>query len=271
MIPVDNFNQIPMLTGESGFGVSEKTLKKMLNKVSFAIGVNDQRPILNGCFIRVREDGLLLVSCDSFRVARCETNVEVVGIGGTADYRFILPGKSVNEIEKLLDNEDEEKTVKIYMSKRSAVFAFENYVFFSKLIEGEYIDFDRLIMRNQKICVTLERRELIASLERAALVTEEATKVNTATHVKLTIEGNTIKVSAISTISSLNDEISCEHEGEDIVIAFNNKFLIESLKNCDSEKVKLFLSSPHSSVNIIPADEDADNDLFMVLPVKMLE
>ena len=126
-------------------------------------------------------------------------------------------------------------------------------------------------MRNQKICVTLERRELIASLERAALVTEEATKVNTATHVKLTIEGNTIKVSAISTISSLNDEISCEHEGEDIVIAFNNKFLLESLKNCDSEKVKLFLSSPHSSVNIIPADEDADNDLFMVLPVKMLE
>ena len=270
-IPVENFNQISELTEKSGFSVSEKTLKKMFNKVSFAVGVNEQRPVLNGCFIQAKEEGLLLVGCDGFRIARCETSVEVVGIGGTADYQFILPGKSVNELEKLLDGEDEEKKVTIYMSKRSAVFVLENYTFFSKLIEGEYINFDNLINRNQKIVVVVERRDLIGSLERAALVTEETAKVNTASHVKLAIEEGVIKISAISIISSVNDEINCEHDGEDIVIAFNNKFLIECLKNCDSSLVKIYLSSPHSSINIVPADEDAENDLFMVLPVRMVE
>ena len=142
--------------------------------------------------------------------------------------------------------------------------------FFSSLIEGEYIDYDRIIIKTHRISIETDRAALISALERAALVTEERVAGSVRSHVKLEIAGNSLKISANSSTGSTFDEIFVKHEGEDIIIAFNNRYLLESLRACTGEKIKISLSTPLSSINIEPVDgEENEEDVFMLLPVKM--
>ena len=147
--------------------------------------------------------------------------------------------------------------------------------FFSRLIEGDYIDYDRIIISNHKISVKANKRELISALERAALVTEEKIAGSVRSYVKLDVAGDILKISAESTIGSTYDEVAVEHEDRDIVIAFNNRYLMDSVRACDGELVTLKMSTPLTSMNIEPCyDEDAEeksDEIFMLLPVRMKE
>ena len=151
----------------------------MMNQVSFAMGVNDQRAVLNGTFFKINDDTLMMVSCDSFKLAKCTRKTELVNknTNGNAhlDYRFIVPTKTVNELNRLICD-DEEAMMQIFVTRKHIVFLIGELTFFSRLVDGDYIDYDRIIMNNHKIKVRLNQRELIAALERAALVTEERSR-----------------------------------------------------------------------------------------------
>ena len=139
------------------------------------------------------------------------------------------------------------------------------------MIEGVYIDYDRIILDSHHTFVHTKREPLIAALERAALVTEEKVAGSTRTHVKLDIRGNTLKISANSSTGSTYDEIEIEHEGDDLLIAFNNRYLIDSLRSCTADRVKLSMTSALSSINIEPSEQGEDKELFLLLPVRMKE
>ncbi len=267
-----DFPKLPELRSQLGFQLPSPMLKKMLAKTMYAIGVNDQRPVLNGCFFRVTDDRLMLVSCDSFRLAKCAiyTNVENKNDDGERlHYSFIMPVKTVNELYKLL-SDDEDMNIRIYMMRKHMVLIIGDITFFSSLIEGEYIDFDRIIIKSHRIGIELDRAALISALERAALVTEERVAGSVRSHVKLDVSGNTLKISANSSTGSTYDEVFINHEGDDLIIAFNNRYLIDSVRACNSEKIKISLSTPLSSINIEPVDGvENEEDLFMLLPVKM--
>ena len=110
---------------------------------------------------------------------------------------------------------------------------------------------------------------MICALERAALVTEEKVAGSVRSHVKLTVSGDYLKISATSTAGSTYEELYVEHEGDDLVIAFNNRYLIDSLRACTAERVKLSMTSPLSSINIEPVEQSEDKELFLLLPVRM--
>ena len=271
----DDFPELPRLESSLGFTVQAGVLKEMFNKTMYAMGVNDQRNVLNGCYLQVEENNLLLVSCDSFKLAKCRlatTELENNNADGSdMRFKFILPVKTVNELYKLLSANEKER-VRIHMMRKHLVFYFENLVFFSRLVDGEYIDFDRIIIRQHKIYATMNRDALLSALDRAALITEERVAGSVRSHVKLQFEGGLLKILAASAAGSTYDEIEIDHEGSDLLIAFNNRFLIESVRACESEQVRFALSSPLTSVNIEPTGEDADEsreELFMLLPVRM--
>ena len=269
----EEFPELPVLQSERGFSLKAGTLREMLSKTMYAMGVNDQRPVLNGTYFEVENEKLMLVSCDSFKLAKCiiKTPVENKNADGTdLRYKFIVPVKTVNELYKLISG-DEKADVRIHMTRKHIIFYIGELVFFSRLVDGDYIDFDRIIIRQHKIHVTLDREELISALDRAALITEERVAGSVRSHVKLQLDGEVLKVLASSAAGSTYDEIEVEQEGGDLLIAFNNRFLIDSVKACECEKIRLALSSPLTSVNIEPAeggDEDCE-DLFMLLPVRM--
>jgi len=268
------FPAIPRLVTEDGFEIGQGILKNMLAKVMYAMAVNDHRPVLNGCYFRVTDGNLLVVSCDSFKLAKCSAEVAIQNRNedqSPLKFSFIIPTKTVNELYKLLED-DEETTVLIYMTRKNIVFNIGSLIFFSRLIDGVYIDFDRVIMTNHRIFATVKREPMIAALERAALVTEEKVAGSVRSHVKLLFEEGLLKISALSTQGSTYDEIEIDQEGENLLIAFKNRFLIDSLRASDAENVRISMTSAHTSINIEPAEtEEGKQELFMLLPVRMKE
>ena len=131
----------------------------------------------------------------------------------------------------------------------------------------------RILQEHSDPAHRISMPELISALERAALITEERVAGSVRSHVKLQLEGGLLKILASSAAGSTYDEIEVEHEGGDLLIAFNNRFLIDSVRACECDRVRIALSSAISSVNIEPAEGGSESceDLFMILPVRMKE
>lgn len=273
-LPGEDFPKIPRLPDDHGFVMKQAVLKKMLSKIGHAMGVNDQRPVLNGCYFRVVEDNLLLVSCDSFRLAKCAVSTDMQNInqaGSPMKFSFIMPVKTVNELHRML-TDDEQEDIRLYMTSKNIMMKLGDLSFFSCLIHGEYIDYERSIAANHKLNITLERDALLSALERAALITEERIAGAVRSHVKLQVEGDVLKISARSVAGSTYDEIPVEHEGDDLSIAFYNRYLTDALRACTADRIKISMSSPLSSIHIEPADEvDGESELFFLLPVRVKE
>lgn len=271
-----DFPAIPDLVSNRSFLVSQAVFKKMLNKVSFAMGVNDQRMVLNGTYVKTTDDSLLMVACDSFKMAKCVKRVELTNKNTNGnehlEYGFILPVKTVNELTRLL-SDDEEAIMQLYVTRKHVVFLIGDLTFFTRLVDGEYIDFNRIIVTNHKIKLTVSRQELLSALDRAALITEERIVGSVRSHVKLEIHDELLKISAVSSAGSTYDELVVDHEGENLIIAFNNRFLIDSVRASEGEKLSLCLSSPLTSMNITPVENDyeekGEEEIFMLLPVRM--
>lgn len=267
-----DFPAIPKLENDYSFVVKQCELKEMFGQTMYAMGVNDTRNILNGTFVKIVNDTITMVACDNFKLAKCERKIEIETeneVTGTFRYAFIVPVKTVNELYKLLSDDDDE-TVKIFMTRKNIVFEIGDIIFFSRLIEGEYLDYDRIIVKGHKHSINVNRDELISALERAALITEEKIAGSLRSHVKLIFEGGLLKITANSSAGSTYDEIEIEDIGENLIIGFNNRYLINSIRACDSERIKLSLSSPLSSMNIEPENKkENEEELFMLLPVRL--
>lgn len=269
----EEFPEIPDLVTEKGFVVKQALLKKMFNKVSYAMGVNEPRPVLNGCYVKTEEGKISVVACDGFKLAVCSDDCDVKQLENSSrgvEYSFIVPVKSVNELVRLL-SDDEEDEVTVYMSHRNMVVVFDHLIFFTRLITGEYVDYNRIIIKNHKISVYADRQRMLAALEKAALITEERIAGSVRSHVRVEVAEDVLKVSAVSTAGSIYDELDIEHEGDDLSIAFNNRFLIDSIRGCRSEKIKISMSSPLMSINVEPCDDESGSELFMLLPVRTRE
>ena len=271
-LPGGDFPTVPDISRDRSFIISQGLLKKMINKVSYAIGNDETRPIINGCFCHVEENRLTVVSCDTINLAKCSSSSQIENKnanGQPLDYRFVIPSKTINELVRLISDDDED-TMQVFVTRRYIVFIIGDITFFSRLIDGEYLDYNRVIVKDHKINVIVDRAEFTSALERASLVTEEKIAFTVRAHVKLNFVGDTLKVVAESTQGSTYDEIKIEHEGEDILIAFNNRYLLTGMRCCGGEKIKLSLSSALTGMNVEPVENnDEHNEFFMFLPLRM--
>lgn len=267
-----DYPAIPRLETEDGFVISQASLRSILSKTMYAMAVNDQRPVLNGCFFKITENRLLAVSCDSFKLAKCEVETEIENKnadGKELNFSFILPTKTVNELFRML-KDDERENVRIFMTRKNIVFHFKDSIFFSRLIDGIYIEYNRIILNTHRNFAHVNREMMIAALERAALVTEEKVAGSVRAHVKLEFKEGVLKISTSSTVGSTYDEIPIDQFGDDMLIAFNNRFLIDSLRACTADRVKISMTSSLTSINIEPENQkENESELFMLLPVRM--
>ena len=236
---------------------------------------DQQRHILNGAFLKIEDDNITAVACDSFKIAKCRrrtglTNKNTNG-NEHLDYKFIVPTKTVNELIRLLDD-DPEAVTQLYVTRKHIVCIIGDITFFSMLVDGEYLDYNRLISANHIIKAKVDRVELLGALERAALITEEKVERSVRAHVKVELWGDLLKITAISPIGSTYDELAVGHEGNDITIAFNNRFLMDTVRSCTADEIVLEITSPLNGMNIVPTDNDYEEtgveEVFMLLPVR---
>ena len=169
----------------------------------------------------------------------------------------------------------------IAFGRKHVIFHMGESLFFSRLIDGEYIDYNSVIPKSNEIKVELDRRDLLESLERVSLVTDDKSVGQIRGYVKCVFEEGLLKVSSSSSVSSVSDELDIVKTGNDITIAFNCKYLLDALRAISDDRVKLSLATPLMSVLIEPAEkkeegseeqkEDEGRFLYMVCPVKMKE
>jgi len=261
----------PDLEGEWGFVMEQSILKTMINHTSHSISVSDSNhPELCGAYLNIKGDDLTMVSCDTFTLSKCVYKAHI-NADMPSELSLIIPGKSVAELNKIL-SDDEEELMTIKPAKKHVVFVLGDLIFFSRLIDMKYIDYDRIIQKDMPIKATVDRTELLYCLERASLSSEKKSASSARSSVKLNFVGNTIKISSVSLAGQITDEITCTHEGEDIEIGFACRYLLDIMRALDCEKVVLNLKAPRVSMNVCPADKDEKKDQFyLVMPVKITD
>jgi DNA polymerase III subunit beta len=237
-LPAEDF---PLVQEAASFGpvfsVPQKTLKDLLNQVSFAMAVHDIRYYLNGILFVAEGKQLSLVATDGHRLAFANATLDVE----VPRQEVILPRKTVLEMQRLLS--DAEGAIEMQFASNQAKFSFGGMEFVTKLVEGKFPDYNRVIPKNHKNSVTLGRAPLLASLQRTAILTSEKFK-----GVRLNIEPGTLRVASNNAEQEeAVDELDIDYGGDAIEIGFNVTYLIDALANMSQEMVKLELADANSS------------------------
>ena len=266
-----DFPNLPDLVTERGFVVSSDVLRKMISKVSHSIAEGDNRPMLCGAYFKINDGTMDVVSCDGYTLSKCKIkcNLSSLALDGALDYSFIIPGHALGELSKvLLDGDDE--PVDFYLSRKHAIVRKNTTIFFTRVIDSEYIDYTRIIPHDNDIIVKVDRETLLSGLERANLIAEEKIQGSGKSYVKLIIEDQTFTLTSSSINGGVNDEMDCVHEGGDIEIGFNCRYLINSVRVAEGENITITLKGPNQALTIQPTEPDEEFEYFyLVLPVRM--
>ena len=267
----DEFPVLPELTTDQGFEISGSVLRKMIGKVSHSIAEQDIRPMLRGAFFKFEENKLEVVSCDSYTLSKCDIvcDIEYFGIS-EHKHSLIIPGHALAEMVKIIG--DTEEKVSVYLTRKHAIIDSGDIIFFTRTIDSEYIDYNRIIPKDNDIFVTVERERLLMGLERANIIAEEKIQGSGKSYVKIKTEDQFLTLTSSSVHGKVYDEMDCVHEGGELEIGFNCRYLINSVKVSEGEKLYLTMKSPTQAITIEPAEKDEEfNYFYMILPVRMNE
>lgn len=258
-LPAEDF---PLVQEATTFGpifsVPQKTLKALLSQVSFSMAVHDIRYYLNGILFVAEGKKLNLVATDGHRLAfaSAELDAEV-----PHKQEVILPRKTVLELQRLLSDKD--GMIEIQFASNQARFHLERMEFVTKLVEGKFPDYNRVIPRQHPNVLLLSRTALLTALQRAAIMTSDKFK-----GVRLNLERGTLRVAANNADQEeAFDELDIEYEGQNIEIGFNVTYLIDALTNMSQDMVRLELADNNSAVLItIPEQEHFK---YVVMPMRI--
>ena len=268
----EDFPNLPDLISDRGFEVSSATFKKVIGKVSHSIAVQDNRAMLMGAYFKINNGGMEVVSCDSFSLSKCNISCEVNSVtdaNGSVDYSFIMPGHALAELSKILPDDEEYKCV-FYLSRKHAIIKCDDIVFFTRTIDSDYIDYNRIIPKENDIFITVNRERMLSGLERNNIIAEEKIQGSGRSYVKIKAEEDFLVLSSSSVNGKVFDEMDCVHEGNDIEIGFNCRYLINSIKAAEGEEIIISFKSPTQAITIEAKEPKEDfSYLYMVLPVRM--
>ena len=261
-MPSDDF---PLVQEAADFGpafsVPQKALKGLINQVHFAMAVHDIRYYLNGILFVAEGKSLTLVATDGHRLALAQATLAAE----IPKQEVILPRKTVLELQRLLRDEKDgdEGLIEMRFAGNQAKFSFSGMEFVTKLVEGKFPDYNRVIPKNHKNIITLGRAPLLASLQRAAILTSEKFK-----GVRVNIEPGTLRIaSSNAEQEEAKEELEIDYGGDSIEIGFNVTYLIDALSNMNVEMIRLELQDTNSSA-LITVPEQAGFK-YVVMPMRI--
>lgn len=255
-ISSEEYPLIPELTRGERFEFSEKLLKSMIGQTLYAVAPDDRRPALMGTKFDIRDGFLYLVSVDGIRIALRKEVLQ------SEEFDFIVPAKTLNELLRLL-SEDEEKMAYISIDRNQCIFKIDKYTVFSRLLEGDFFDYDKIISAPSNVDAVINVRELTEAVDRTLLLITEKYK----SPVDLTFKDNTLRVFCETLIGKVDQTIPVEYSGEEFNISFSSRYMLDALKNCDCDKVKFsFVTNSLQALKITPLE--GDSFLFLVSPVR---
>ncbi len=252
-----DYPEIPKIEDGVSFPLSQPVLKSMIRQTIFAVAApNDPRPIYTGTRFEITNDALRLISVDGYRLAM---RSEAMRNEETAE--FVIPGKMLGEILKLL--KDEDKTCHLIVGRRHIIFEIDGYAVISRLLDGEFMAYDRIISPEVTSTITVNTRAFMDAVDRVSLVINDRLK----SPLVCAFKNNSIAISCTTPLGSANDCLEATIEGEEEEMGFNSRFLLDALKNSETDEVRIELNGALKPMKILPKEGDAF--LFLVLPVRL--
>lgn len=254
----EEYPVLPKLSEEQMFQLPQNILKNMIHQTVFAVSTQETRPVLTGVNFEAEDGVLTCTATDSHRLAMRKVPFET-----TSDdlifSNIVVPGKSLNELNKILTDTDD--PVDVVITDTQVLFKLKNLLFYSRLLDGNYPVTKTMIPEQSKTDLELPRKELLATLERAFLLSKEIK--NHVVHLRI-LENNEIEIMSVSSeIGKVKEKVTCEKvKGEEIRISFNGKNLIDALKVIDSDHVYIRFTGAMSPFTLQPTDTDQMLHLF---------
>ena len=257
----ENFPRIPEIdeTTSEKIVIPQKMLKGMINHTFFAISKDNSRPVLTGSNLVSDGSTLSMVSIDGFRMA---INKEDMG----ADFpkiNYIVPGKALGEMRNIL-SDDKDAEIILYTSMQNLLFDIGNVRMVSRLIEGNFINFDSIIAKNPKTVITVNRKDFLNAVDRAALII--MTDDRKCPVRLLTSNASELTVSAVSAQGNLQENIEVKVEGDLIDVDFNSRYILDVLKNIDDETIRVEVNGGQGPCIIKPLE--GENYIYLILPIR---
>ncbi len=250
----DEYPSLPSITKNNGISIPSSTLKEMIRQTIFAISADEIRPILTGVLMEIDGESVTMVALDGFRMA-----VKYGKILSDETIKIVIPGKTLTELGKILD--DSEDAVNIFVSKNQILFQFRDTIITSRLLEGEFINYNQLIPEEYKILVRIETEKLLDGCERAALFARDSNNT-----IRFEICDDIMNIRSNSESGDVHEELNIVKEGEDIEIAFNPRYVIEALKAINDDEIIIEFTT-NVSPSIIRSTNDSDF-IYLILPVR---
>ncbi|MGN0363396.1 MAG: DNA polymerase III subunit beta [Bilifractor sp.] len=253
----DDFAYLPEFERNDFISISQFSLKEIIRQTIFSIAVNENNKLMTGELFEIRNNVLKVVSLDGHRIA-----IRNLALSGSCpDLKAVVPGKTLNEISKILSGEMDDM-VNIYFAENYMLFEFDQTIVLSRLIDGEYFRIDQMLSSDYETKITINRQEFMNCIDRATLLVRESDKMP----VIIDVEDGQMKLQIDSSIGSMNEEIDVEKTGKDIIIGFNPKFLLDALRVIDDENISIYFVNAKAPCFI---KDDKESYIYLILPVNI--
>ena len=252
-----DFPELPNTGAEETLTIKTGVLRDMIDRTLYAVSQDEKKPAHTGELFEITPDKLTVVALDGYRLAIVERPVEAI-----KEIRIIVPSKTMNEVSHLLANDDEE-TVHISANRRYVVFTTNGYTIMSRLIEGEFLNYESVIPKESRTKVVIDCKSFIDTLERASLIITDRLK----NPLRINFAPDKVTVRCQTPLGKVVDEFTPESmEGDSMEIGFNNRYLLDALRYSKCEKLRLEINGPLSPVKVLPVE--GEDFIYLVLPVR---
>lgn len=251
----EDFSYLPIIERNDCITISQFTLKEVIRQTIFSIAANENNKLMTGELFEIKNNTLKVVSLDGHRIA-----IRKIELNETyEDKKVVVPGKTLNEISKILSGETNDK-VNIFFTENHIMFEFDQTTVVSRLIDGEYFRIDQMLSSDYETKVQINKRGFLSCIDRATLLVKEGDKKP----IIINIEDNSMQLRIDSSMGSMKEDIDISKEGKDIMIGFNPKFLIDALRVIDDETISIYLVNPKAPCFI---KNDEESYIYLILPV----
>lgn len=251
----DDFSYLPSIEREDSVIVSQFTLKEVVRQTIFSIADNDNNKLMTGELFDINGSEMKVVSLDGHRISIRKIDLK----NEYAPKKVVVPGKTLNEVSKILSGEAD-KDVNMFFTSKHIVFEFDNTTVVSRLIEGEYFKIDQMLSSDYETKVRINKKEFLSCISRSTLLIKEGDKKP----IIIDITDGSMNLKMNSIVGSMNEDIDIEKSGKDMMIGFNPKFLIDALRVIDDEEIDIYLVNPKAPCFIKDAEEKY---IYLILPV----
>lgn len=258
-LSADDYPDLPEVEDQYSIRIQQKILRSMIAETGFAVSTDEVRPIHTGSLFEISETGLTMVSVDGFRLALRREPLETVS-GGS--FSFVAPGTALSEVEKICD--DIEDDAVITLGSRHLLFEIGDNQLICRRLEGEFLDYKAAIPRSNPIAVTADTKALIQSIDRVSMFISEKQK----SPIQCLFGDGRVTISTKTALGDGKDICPITGDGKELKIGFNNRYLMDALKNAPADTVRIELNTGISPCVILPANGE-DRFLYMVLPVRL--